>query len=42
MDTPSEPATHATRGIDWDYVEAHHHPVTLVRRPVYEGRREGT
>jgi hypothetical protein len=37
MDTPSEPATHANHGIDWDYVEAHHHPVTLVRRPVYEG-----
>jgi hypothetical protein len=37
MDTPSEPATHANHGIDWDDVEAHHHPVTLVRRPVYEG-----
>jgi hypothetical protein len=37
MDTPSEPATHANHDIDWDYVEAHHHPVTLVRRPVYEG-----
>ena len=37
MDTPSEPATHANHGIDWDCVEAHHHPVTLVRRPVYEG-----
>jgi hypothetical protein len=37
MDTPSEPATHANHGIDWDYIDAHHHPVTLVRRPVYEG-----
>src|ERR687895_685899 len=37
MDTPAEPATHANHGIDWDYVEAHHHPVTLVRRPAYEG-----
>jgi hypothetical protein len=37
MDTPSEPATSADHRIDWEYVEAHHHPVTLVRRPVYEG-----
>ena len=37
MDTPAEPATHAHHGSDWDDVEAHHHPVTLVRRPVYEG-----
>jgi hypothetical protein len=37
MDTPSEPATRADHRIDWDHVEAHHHPVTLVRRPVYEG-----
>jgi hypothetical protein len=37
MDTPAEPATHANHGIDWDYVNAHHHPVTLVRRPAYEG-----
>jgi hypothetical protein len=37
MDTPAEPATHANHGIDWDDVEAHHHSVTLVRRPVYEG-----
>jgi hypothetical protein len=37
MDTPAEPATHANHGIDWDDVDAHHHPVTLVRRPVYEG-----
>ena len=37
MGTPSEPATPADRGIDWDYVEAHHHPVTLVSRPAYEG-----
>jgi hypothetical protein len=37
MDTPAEPATHAHHGSDWDDVDAHHHPVTLVRRPVYEG-----
>jgi hypothetical protein len=37
MDTPSEHATRADHRIDWDDVEAHHHPVTLVRRPVYEG-----
>jgi hypothetical protein len=37
MNTPSEPATRADHRIDWDEVEAHHHPVTLVRRPVYEG-----
>jgi hypothetical protein len=37
MDTPADPATHGNNGIDWDYVEAHHNPVTLVRRPVYEG-----
>jgi hypothetical protein len=37
METPAEPATHANHGIDWDYVNAHHHPVTLVRRPAYEG-----
>jgi hypothetical protein len=37
MDTPSEPAMHANHGIDWDDVDAHHHPVTLVRRPAYEG-----
>jgi hypothetical protein len=37
METPAEPATHANHGIDWDYVDAHHHPVTLVRRPAYEG-----
>jgi hypothetical protein len=37
METPAEPATHANHGIDWEYVDAHHHPVTLVRRPVYEG-----
>jgi hypothetical protein len=37
MDTPSAPATHANHGIDWDDVETHHHPVALVRRPVYEG-----
>jgi hypothetical protein len=36
MDTPSEPATRADHRIDWDAVEAHHHPVTLVSRPVYE------
>jgi hypothetical protein len=28
---------HAHHDIDWEYVDAHHHPVTLVRRPVYEG-----
>jgi hypothetical protein len=37
MDTPAEPATHAHHGSDWDDVDAHHHPVTLVRRPVYAG-----
>jgi hypothetical protein len=37
MDTPSEPAARADYRIDWDDVEAHHHPVTLVRWPVYEG-----
>jgi len=37
MDTPSEHATRADHRIDWDDVEAHHRPVTLVRRPVYEG-----
>jgi hypothetical protein len=37
MDTPSEHATRADHRIDWEYVEAHHNPVTLVRRPVYEG-----
>jgi hypothetical protein len=39
MDTPAEPATHANHDhdIDWEYVDAHHHPVTLVRRPAYEG-----
>jgi hypothetical protein len=37
MDTPAEPAMHANHDIDWDYVNAHHHPVTLVRRPAYEG-----
>jgi hypothetical protein len=37
MDTPSGPATRADYRIDWDDVEAHHHPVTLVRQPVYEG-----
>ena len=37
MDTPSEPVTRADHQIDWDYVDAHHHPVTLVSRPVYEG-----
>src|SRR5262245_27941635 len=37
MDTPSEPATRADHRINWDDVEAHHHPVTLVSRPVYEG-----
>jgi hypothetical protein len=36
MDTPSEPAARADHRIDWDDVAAHHHPVTLVRRPVYE------
>jgi len=37
MDNPSEHATRADHRIDWDDVEAHHHPVTLVSRPVYEG-----
>jgi hypothetical protein len=38
MDTPAErAATRADHGIDWDYVNAHHHPVTLIRRPAYEG-----
>jgi hypothetical protein len=37
MGTPSERATRANHGIDWDYVNAHHHPVTLVSRPAYEG-----
>jgi hypothetical protein len=37
MDTPSEPETRADHTIDWDDVDAHHHPVTLVSRPVYEG-----
>jgi hypothetical protein len=37
MDTPSEPATRADHRIDWDDVEAHHHPVMLASRPAYEG-----
>jgi hypothetical protein len=37
MDTPSEQATHANHRIDWDDAEAHHPPVTLVRRLVSEG-----
>jgi hypothetical protein len=37
MDTPSEPAARADHRIDWDDVEAHHHPVTLVSRPAYKG-----
>ena len=38
MDTPAEhAATRADHGIDWDYVNAHHRPVTLIRRPAYEG-----
>jgi hypothetical protein len=37
MDTPSEPVTHTNHDIDWDDVDEHHHPVTLVSRPVYEG-----
>jgi len=37
MDTPSEHTTRADHRIDWDDVEARHHPVTLVSRPVYEG-----
>jgi hypothetical protein len=37
MDTSSEPAARADHRIDWEYVEAQHHPVTLVQRPVYEG-----
>ena len=37
METPAEPATHAHHDIDWDDGDAHHHPVTLVRRPVSEG-----
>jgi hypothetical protein len=37
MDTPAEPATHTNHDIDWKYVDARHHPVTLVRRPAYEG-----
>jgi hypothetical protein len=37
MDNPSERATRADPGIDWDYVNAHHRPVTLIRRPAYEG-----
>jgi hypothetical protein len=37
MDTPSERAARADHGIDWDYIDAHHRPVTLIRRPAYEG-----
>jgi hypothetical protein len=37
MDTPSEPTTQADHRIDWDYINAQHHPVTLISRPVYEG-----
>jgi hypothetical protein len=37
MDTSSERSVRADQGIDWDYVEAHHHPVTLISRPAYEG-----
>jgi hypothetical protein len=37
MDPPSEHATPADPGIDWDYVNAHHRPVTLISRPAYEG-----
>ena len=37
MDTPSEQATRADHRIDWDDAEAHHPPVTRVRRLVYEG-----
>ena len=37
MDTPSEHTTRVDHRIDWDDIEARHHPVTLVSRPVYEG-----
>jgi hypothetical protein len=37
MDTPSERAVRSDQGIDWDYIEAHHRPVTLISRPAYEG-----
>jgi hypothetical protein len=36
MDKPSEPETRADHTIDWDYVDAHHHPVTLAGRPISE------
>jgi hypothetical protein len=36
MDTPSEPSTRSDPSIDWDYIEAHHRPVTLISRPAYE------
>jgi hypothetical protein len=37
MDTPSEHTTRVDHRIDWDDIEARHHPVTLISRPVYEG-----
>ena len=38
MDTPSESAVRSDQGIDWDDIEAHHRPVTLLCRPAYEVR----
>jgi hypothetical protein len=37
MDTPLERATRADHGLDQDDMEAHHRPVTLIRRPAYKG-----
>jgi hypothetical protein len=36
MDTPSEPATRADHRFDRGDVDAHHHPVTLAGRLIYE------
>jgi hypothetical protein len=38
MDRPSESAVRSDQSIDWDDIEAHHRPVTLISRPAYEVR----
>jgi hypothetical protein len=37
MEIPAEQARRAAPDIDWDAVQAHHRPVTLISRPAYEG-----
>jgi hypothetical protein len=37
MDPSSARATRADHGLDADDVDAHHRPVSLIRRPAYEG-----